>query len=156
MSVTDFLLALLRWLHALAAVAWVGGSIFFFAVLRPALRREGRSEVEREVAREFRSLVDTAVVVLLLTGAILTLSRLTSGVPGALYLGLLGLKIALALWLFLLVWWRRRPPGRPRQGAWARLAGILTGANLFVILGVLVLLLADLLKVVFERGLLSR
>ena len=39
MGVLDWILLVIRWAHAVAAVAWVGGGIFYLMVLRPALRR---------------------------------------------------------------------------------------------------------------------
>ena len=79
MDVLDWILTLIRWFHALAAVAWVGGSIFYVLVLWPARRRSGTSvPYENDaIAKEFRSLVNTAIGVLLLTGVVLSASRLT-------------------------------------------------------------------------------
>ena len=39
MSVLDWILVVIRWGHALAAVAWVGGGLFYLMVLRPSIRR---------------------------------------------------------------------------------------------------------------------
>ena len=33
----DLFLVVVRWIHVVAAAAWVGGSIFYLFVLRPAL-----------------------------------------------------------------------------------------------------------------------
>ena len=110
MSLSEAFLLIVRWLHLVSAAAWVGGSIFYLIVLRPALRR--RPEASRlagtAAATEFRALVDTCVYVLIATGVILTLHRLTPGVVGVPYVAVLGAKIALSIWMFVLAWSRRR------------------------------------------------
>ncbi len=152
MSFADWFLLLIRWLHALAAVAWVGGSIFFLAVLRPSLRDTPQEAALNRIAgQEFRNLVDTAIWALLVTGAILSINRLTSGYASGAYGLVLGVKIALAVWMFYLVWFRQRrstvPPDKERT-----VRATFSATNLILILGLLVILLADLLRDLFEHG----
>ena len=161
MGPADWFLLVIRWLHALAAVAWVGGSLFFLVVLRPALSNTPQaSALNRIAGREFRNLVDTAIWVLLVTGVILSINRLTTGYAGGAYGAVLGLKIALAVWMFYLVWFRqRRSANAPPQPSDSPTPALLRAAratfsvtNLILILGVVVLLLADILRDLFERG----
>lgn len=165
MSMADWFLLLIRWLHALAAVAWIGGSIFFLAVLRPALRNTPQATALNRIAgQEFRNLVDTAIWVLLVTGAILSINRLTSGYASGTYGLVLGAKIALAVWMFYLVWFRQRrstpsPDQEQKRGAPFLLRSARTAfsaTNLILILGIVVVLLADILREVFERGIQGR
>lgn len=164
MSLSEGFLLAIRWLHALAALAWVGGSVFYLVVLRPALRRQTQSarELSEATAREFRTLVDLCILVLLLTGTILAFDRLSQRYADMDYVIVLGIKITLALWMFTLAWTRRQPgrylisqqssaPTSPPQG-WQRVSRMLSGANLLAILGIVIFLLADLLKVLFERA----
>ncbi len=165
MSIGDVFLLIVRWLHVTSAVLWVGGSLFYLLVLRPTLKRgsPGDGALSGALVLEFRSLVDTCIFVLILTGGILTFDRLTEGVVGVPYVSTLAAKIALALWMFYLALARRRtgrftdPPRAIEPGMafawWRRLAQGLSGYNLIAILGVLVFLLADLLKVLFENAL---
>lgn len=150
-------LLVVRWLHALAALAWVGGSLFYFLVLRPRLRRDNPDSLEPAIAQGFRQVVQTAIVVLVLTGAILTFERLTSPAATVPYVVVLGVKVALALWMFLLV--RRPSRAEPAEAPprWLPpfLAG-LRGGNLMLVLGILIYLLADLLKVLAELALKGR
>ncbi|MBI3973056.1 MAG: hypothetical protein HY332_17395 [Chloroflexi bacterium] len=162
----------LRTAHALAAVLWVGGSLFFALALIPALRRIGataeRLELATAVGREFRRLVRASIVIFLVTGAILAFDRLSRpGVP-ALYTALLGVKIALALWMFWLVR-ERDVPDRPATLATAT-APSESGAaaasseasalwhpcirrqTLLLTLGIAVYLLAIVLRVIFEAA----
>ena len=55
------------------------------------------------LADEFRGLVTTAIAVLLLTGAILSVARLTGDAASIAYAVVLGVKIALALYMFYVV-----------------------------------------------------
>ena len=160
MSLSEAFLLIVRWLHLVSAAAWVGGSIFYLVVLRPAQRRSpNASSVLRGAATEFRALVDTCIYVLIATGIILTLNRLTPGVVGAPYVIALGAKIALSVWMFTLAWSRRRrtPGSDASRGAEApaetRLSKTLravSGYNALVILGLIVFLISDLLKVLYE------
>ena len=104
MNVLDWILVAIRWAHALAAVAWVGGGIFYLLVLRPALRRSsGNMEANRAIGEEFRGVVNTAIAVLLLTGVLLSVSRLTDSAVTVPYVAALVIKVALALYMFYVV-----------------------------------------------------
>ncbi len=105
MDVSDWFMLAMRWLHGVSAAAWVGGRIFFLAVLHPATTSSPQhATLNRIAGQEFRSLVDTVIWVLLITGVILSNDRLTSGHSSGTYGAVLGLKIALAVWMLYLVW----------------------------------------------------
>ena len=76
------MMILLVWLHVLAAVSWIGGTIFLSVVLAPVLRREPfasqRALLFRSIARRFRAVVWGAIAVLLFTGPPLLHQR---GIP---------------------------------------------------------------------------
>ena len=76
------MMLLLVWLHVLAAVSWIGGTIFLSFVLVPVLKREPfasqRSLLFRTVARRFRAVVWGAIAVLMFTGLPLLHQR---GIP---------------------------------------------------------------------------
>ena len=168
MSVGDLFLLLVRWLHLLAATSWVGGSVFYLLVLRPAIRRSGESgsTLPAAIAREFRSLVGLCIAVLVLTGAILTFDRLTSPATDAAYVAALAVKVSLAVVMFVLAHRARRarrvaprPSPQPAEDGMLavrlarRVSGALSGGVLILVLGVTVLLLADLLKTLYESNL---
>lgn len=166
MTAGDGFLLVVRWLHGLAALAWVGGSLFYLLVLRPSLRQagEGSRPANQLTAQTFGSLVDLCVVVLVLSGGVLTFDRLTSRYATVPYGVVLALKVVLALWMFLLA----RGIGRARrllllpdvdtapQPKGYPLLRAMRGANLVAILGVAVYFLADVLRVLFEAAILSR
>ena len=159
MTVLDWILVAVRWGHALAAVTWVGGSIFYLVVLRPALRtaRGGESEVGRAVGAEFRGLVNTAIGVLLLTGVVLSVARLTSNAVTFPYVAVLVAKIVVALYMFYVVRFLRPrvyPEGSEAGGGrLARVRSRLTSATAVLVCGVIAIGLADVLDALFEHGL---
>jgi uncharacterized membrane protein len=164
MSVGDIFLLVIRWLHLLSATAWVGGSLFYLFVLRPALRNSAGAHGPLVAAAgiEFRGLVNVCIVVLVATGAVLAFDRLTEGVLDVPYAATLGLKSALSMWMFMQVQAQRRHSefltvfGRRDQAPQTGLRGLASAAsgyNALVIIGVIVFFLSDLLKVLFEVAL---
>ena len=143
----------------MAAVAWVGGGIFYLLVLRPATRQAatGNSAAGQAVGREFRALVNTAIAILIVTGTVLTFNRLTSDFVGVPYVSVLAAKIVLAFYTFYLVRFLRResyPEDVPATGGQIRrITSMLTGTTAILIVGVVVFLLADVLQSLFEDGL---
>ena len=159
MSVLDWILVAIRWGHALAAVAWVGGGIFYLVVLRPALRKAKGDgfEVGRATGTEFRGLVNTAIAVLLLTGVVLSVARLTSNAVTLPYVVVLVAKIVVALYMFYVVRFLRPriyPEGSEASGGrLARVRSRLTSATAVLVCGVIAIGLADVLDALFEHGL---
>ena len=164
MSLSEAFQLIVRWLHLVSAAAWVGGSIFYLIVLRPALRRRPKASrlTSAAAATEFRALVDTCVYVLIATGVIMTLHRLTPGVVGVPYVAVLGAKIALSIWMFVLAWSRRRRTSvmeafreeeAPPATSIGKLLRAVSGYNTLIILGLIVFLLSDLLKTLYELAL---
>ncbi len=152
MDVLEIILLVIRWAHALAAVAWIGGSLFMLLAARPALRSaDADGLVGRALAVEFRPIVTTAIAVLIVTGVILTVDRLTSDAAGIAYTAALIAKIVLAAYAFCVAWLLPRRRGRGAGGP----VGALTGPVALTIIGVLVIGLADVLTWLFERGLMG-
>ena len=168
MTLSDGFLLLIRWFHNLAAVTWVGGSLFYVLVLRPQQRKAGAdgTMLGPEALNQFRGWVDTCIAVLILTGTIMLFDRITSPSTEPPYLITVSVKIALALWMFIIArrrWQRRRSTltqsissPTPRRGRLARAMGLMSGINLTVILGIAVFFLSDLLAFIYLEGLTGR
>ena len=161
MGVLDWIITAIRWFHLLAAVAWVGGGMFWLMVLRPALGRTGASggKTRRSIGEEFRSLVNTAIGVLLITGIVLSATRLTDTAVTAFYVAVLVVKIVLALYMFYVVRFLR-PRVYPddegiADGRLRRIKDRLTGTGALLIYGVIILGVSDILEAICEDALRS-
>ena len=151
--IPDWLLVTVQWVHHLGAVAWVGGAIFYRFVLQRAFRTAGAETGSvRTIGHEFGRVVRVAIVILVVTGAFLAVVHLSAGGNSRLYIGILALKISLAFYMFLVVWLRRRAPaGGGSDGParrWPRIRRALTSTTVLLILGVVVIGLADVLGAV--------
>ena len=152
---TDIFLLIIRWLHAIAAVAWVGGGIFFWVVVRPALRS---GDVPPPLARfagvEFGRLVVLAMWTLVITGGVLMFAQLSEPTATVPYGAVLAVKIALSAWMFMLTIGRRRPrEPEADRGPVRSAVNALSHVNMTVLLGIAVFLLSDVLRFLVEREL---
>jgi uncharacterized membrane protein len=163
LTLNEAFLLVVRWVHLTASVAWVGGSIFYLFVLRPALRRSADTgrEVNQYTAAEFKVLVDVCFFIIVVTGISLTFDRLSQGVTGPAYAIVLAIKVVLSIWMFLLASRRRRRTVLTEAhrastelptGHLHRVLRAISGYNTIIILGVVVFFLADLLKVMYEMA----
>jgi uncharacterized membrane protein len=154
-SGTGWLMLAAGWVHAIAATAWVGGSIFFALVLRPvtAANPELGRAITGPIGGVYRELVDASVIALLVSGIIIMFNRLTGNDAGPVYFAVLGIKVALALWMFYVVWRLRRSGWRPApgNGMSSRLSWLL-GYNAVMVTGVVIYLLAGLLAQLYETA----
>jgi uncharacterized membrane protein len=143
---------IVRTAHTLAAAAWVGGSILYLVAVLPALRSKGAtggvSEISAQIAALFRRMVNICIGVLLVSGVFLTFDRLTQTTLGWPYLVVLGLKIVLALVMFVLAIYVGQSNIRrlaKRSTKFSKAA-----PQLILALGILVFLLGALLNGLFE------
>ena len=153
---TDAFLLIVRWLHVIAAVAWVGGGVFYWLVLRPAIRSGAvPAQVSKFASMEFGQIVLLAMWTLVLTGAILVFTRLSEPTATLPYGAVLGVKIALSAWMFFLTVGRRgrRSDDAQPRGSLRTAANALGHVNMIVLLGIAVFLLSDVLRYMVERGL---
>jgi hypothetical protein len=130
--------------------------VFFAFVLRPVERANPDlvRPLLRPIGTVYRELVDISVIAIIVTGLILMFDRLTGNDASAAWFIVLGVKLALALWMFYLVWHFRQsnfdPTVQP-TGLTARLSWLI-GYNAMVFIGVIVFLLASVLRVLFESS----
>ena len=156
-AMTDAALLAARWAHAIAAVAWVGGGIFYLLVLRPAVTNGTLSSDSARAATErFGGLVKLAMWTLVVTGAVLFFSRISEPTATARYAAVLALKVALSAWMFFIAIRRRRRIAEAvavRPGRIRAVVAALGHVNTVVILGVVVFLLSDVLRYIVEQEL---
>ena len=150
MNFLDVILLLIRWIHAVSAVAWVGGGMFYLMVLKPATKGKPLDpDNASRIARDFRSLVYSVMALLLITGIILTASKLTSGKIEEIYVIVLALKIMLAGYMAFVVRFLRRhqyPETQPTSYGWVSDIRLkLTSPSAVVVAGIIVFGIADVL-----------
>src|SRR5258708_1418516 len=140
----------MRTAHVLAAGAWIGGSIVYLLVITPALRiGEASREVGARIAALFRSLVNAAIGVLLVTGVFLIADRLGAGAGTITYLGALGLKIVVSLAMFGLALYQAQEARRPAK---RRAEFYRQGPRWILALGLAAFALGTTLTLIFEAG----
>jgi hypothetical protein len=133
-GLAEALLVLLRWLHAVASIAFLGWSVVLWL--------DGPPLGEVTAARQrFKEVTELTLLVLLATGAVLTFDRLSRG-AGGLYAGILALKVVCAAVAYQFAFrWRR--VGLPVGGLDGRIV---------LLFGTAAVLLAAVLKGVSESG----
>ena len=140
---------IVRVAHTLAAATWVGGNIFYFIIVLPALRSSGpAAAVAAQIAALFGRLVNICIGVLLLSGAFMTFDRLTQTMLGLPYLVVLGLKIVSALAMFILAIYLSQSNIRRLAKRSTRLSK--AAPQLLLALGIWVFLLGALLNGLYE------
>ena len=160
MSFNDVFMLLIGWIHGMSAVVWVGGSLFYVLVLRPRHGIEdSASHWNPVVLDQFRSIVGTCIVLLVITGTIMLFDRITTYSIPQIYIYVVSLKIVLALWMFITargMYHRFRHKLRTAEEPSKRLFGIMGlmfGVNRIVLLGVIVFLISEFLSFIHVQGL---
>jgi hypothetical protein len=136
-GLAEALLVALRWLHAMAAIVFLGWSAVLWL--------DGPPRGDQTTARQrFKEITELTLLVFLATGAVLTFDRLSRG-AGGVYAALLALKVVCSVVAYQYAFrWRR--VGLP--------VGALDG-RIVLIFGAASVLLAAVLKGVFDGGIRS-
>ena len=138
-----------RWVHAVSATTWLGGSVFFAVVLNPVykMNSEKIGALMGPINNIYKELVDISIVALIVSGLILMFDALTGKPATITWFLIFGLKLVIALWMFFLVW-------RFRQAHYKQLSvnpvlrpiSHLFGYNAMIFLGLIVFFLAAVLN----------
>ena len=145
-------MVLVRYAHGVAAIAWIGGSIFHALILRPltVAEPEKMEQAVSIISPAYREVIDIAVVVLTVSGLILMFSRIQGNEVTVAWAIVLGVKIALAAWMFYIVWRRRSTTAHnSNNGMFSKLLGY----NAILAIGLIIFLLATVLRELFEASL---
>lgn len=147
MTIVDLFRAAIRWAHVLAAVGWVGGGLFYWLVLNqvwadPGVKQRS-AEVRSLIARRFREVTATCILVVVVTGVMITVDRLTDPRASIGYAALLGVKLALVAFMYVVY---RQLDDRRTPRRWASPEAMLAA-------GVLVFLVTVILRLVYEAAL---
>jgi hypothetical protein len=131
----EALLVVLRWLHAVGSIVFLGWSAVLWL--------DGPPRGDASAARQrYKEVIELSLLVLLASGAVLTFERLSRG-AGGVYAGVLALKVVCAVVAYQFAFrWRR--VGLPVGGLDGRIV---------LIFGAATVLLAAVLKGLFDNGL---
>jgi hypothetical protein len=133
-GLAEALLVVLRWLHAVASIVFLGWSAVLWLDGPPA----GDPSAARQ---RFREVTELTLLILLASGAVLTFDRLSRG-AGGVYATVLAVKVACAVATYQFAFrWRR--VGLPVGALDGRIALLFGTATVF---------LAAVLKGVFDSG----
>ncbi len=156
----ELLLIAMRWAHGLATIVWLGGGAYATLIQGRQLRelddREVAARIGAATGAEFGRWLNAATVVFIVSGVILTFDRLSSRGATVQYGIVLALKVTLALWMFGIVQGfgaRRRGRLQVTPGRVAAVRGALGSPRTLLWLGAIVVLLAAILKTLYENAL---
>ncbi|CAN5499040.1 hypothetical protein BH24CHL1_BH24CHL1_01770 [soil metagenome] len=149
MTSSDWMLVLLRVAHSVAAVVWLGGGVYFFLALRPALQEADSAgqAVAAAAQRAYGEWAQIATIVLLGSGVVLTFERLSDNTGGLTYVALLAAKVLAGVWAFALVRVRLRSRRRRNQRS---------SSELILMLGFVAFTLGIVLATLYGRGFIAQ
>ena len=146
MKLLDIILLIAKFLHAISAAVWLGGSFILL------LSRKQISQSSTDLGIIFKDTVNASIILLVSTGIVLSLDRITTAKPSNIYLILLGFKVALSFWLFFLVWKFRSNKylnivNTNKMYSW------IFSYTFFVISGISIFMIAEILSLIVEKNL---
>jgi hypothetical protein len=135
----------LRVVHAMAAVVWLGGGLYYLVAVRPLRRSPEWVAYAQQAQGQFRRWSTAATALLVASGVALMFDRLADGRGTVGYVVLLAVKIVaggLALWL---AW----PAGGRWTGKAPRRSRMLGAGWMILALGALAYVVGVLLSVIY-------
>ena len=135
----------INFIHSIAASIWIGGCFLMITISMSQKFKliENYQSIFQTISFSLRELVSGSMLLIFLTGIIMTIQKLSLVQTDTGYAIILGLKIILSLGIIFRIW-QFRNSGYPKYSK-NYLEWIL-GYNSFAIYGVLIFFLADLLE----------
>tara|TARA_Y100001936_G_scaffold91186_1_gene89714 strand:+ start:400 stop:861 length:462 start_codon:yes stop_codon:yes gene_type:complete len=142
----DLITIFIKWLHSIAAMSWVGGSVFFALIIRPVQSSMNRkySVVFKNISIIYRDLVDISVIGIILSGIFLMFTKLSENITNEWMLVFI-IKLFISVIMFYLVWRFRQKDfsyTSNSKGLYGRLSFLL-GYNAIIFFGVIIFLLTS-------------
>ena len=136
---SEYVMVIARWGHILGASTWLGISLTYAVVIAPLrLSLQSHEELFKTINIRYKEIVDLSVIVIIISGLIMTFDRLTGLPPPTTWTIILGLKVILAILMVYLIWnARRHGPIKSSKFIMSRL-GRIFGYNATIILGVVI------------------
>ena len=139
------LIFIINLLHSISASIWLGGCIFMIGItLNDEFKvLDNSNRVFIIISSTLRELVNGSMILIFLTGIIMTIQKLSLVQTDINYAIILGIKIVISVGILYRIW-QFRNTGYPKYNS--RFKEWVLGYNSFSIWGVLIFLLADLLN----------
>ncbi len=155
----NFFGLIMQFLHGIAAVVWIGGTLFYVLIMKPTVdgvMPDSVSQYTRQMAIAFKGWVSLSITLLLVTGISLTAWRLTSHTISLTYIAILAIKVVIASVMFIIVTRGSTSSSavssetqKPNR-AYLKTSNLFSGPNITLILGLVVFFLADALGMLVE------
>jgi len=141
----DILIFILNLFHSISASIWLGGCVFMIGItLNDDFKiLDNSNKVFIIISSTLREIVNGSMILIFLTGIIMTIQKLSLVQTDINYGIILGIKILISIGILFRIW-QFRNTGYPKYGS--RFKEWVLGYNSFSIWGVLIFLLADLLN----------
>ena len=150
---SEYVMIIARWGHILGASTWLGISLTYAFVIAPLrLSYQSHEELFKTINIRYKEIVDLSVIVIFISGLIMTFDRLTGLPPPTTWTILLGSKVVLAILMVYLIWNARRSGPIKSSNFIMNGIGRIFGYNATIILGVVIFLLASWMRTVLEVG----
>lgn len=139
----------IKWLHSVAAMSWVGGSIFFALIIRPvqSSMKQEYSIVFKNISIIYRDLVDISVIGLILSGIFLMFTKLSENITNE-WIIVFSIKLFISIIMFYLVWRFRQEDfsyHKKSKGFYGKLSFLL-GYNAIIFFGVTIFLITSMMS----------
>ena len=141
----EILIFIVNLLHSISASLWLGGCVFMIGItLNEEFKvLDNSNQVFIIISSTLREIVNGSMIIIFLTGIIMTIQKLSLVQTDINYAIILGIKIVISIGILYRIW-QFRNTGYPKYNS--RLKEWVLGYNSFSIWGVLIFLLADLLN----------
>ncbi|MEC7920703.1 MAG: hypothetical protein VYA06_00915 [Chloroflexota bacterium] len=135
----------INFIHSIAASIWLGGCFLMItlSISHKFKLIENYQSIFQTISYSLRELVNGSMILIFLTGIIMTIQKLSLVQTDASYAIILGLKILLSLGILFRIW-QFRNSGYPSYSN--KYLEWLMGYNSFAVYGVMIFFLADLLE----------
>ena len=141
----EILIFIVNLFHSISASLWLGGCVFMIGI---TINNEFKilknsNQVFTVISSTLREIVNGSMILIFLTGIIMTIQKLSLVQTDVNYAVILGVKILISIGILFRIW-QFRNTGYPKyKNRWKEW---ILGYNSFSIWGVLIFLLADLLN----------
>ncbi len=152
LDLSAWLMLIVTYAHGVAAIAWLGGSVLHAFALQPlalAAPTQMRPAMSL-IGPAYREIVDISIVTLIVSGLLLMFYRVQSDAATVAWVSVLAVKLALATGMFYIVWRQRRSKDDKQESR--GLASRMLGYDALLAIGMVVFLLATLLRQLVEKA----